>query len=418
MRLLACVSVFETESQLRIGRDLDLPLRKLLFWCHLAAGVVAGAVILVMSVTGVLLAFERQVLAFAERDLRATTAEAQRTPLPPSRIVAAASAASPGTPASNVILRRDRLAPASVAFGRERTLFVNRYSGEVLGEGAGGLRHFFHVNEDLHRALALKAAGKKVTGAANLVFLFIVFSGLYLWIPRRPTRGSFRNVTLFRGGLSGRARDFNWHNVLGVWSFLPLVAIVFSGVVISYPWAGALVYRVLGSEPPRPQNSEREGSPRRNAGNRERRAGGDGGQLDRLWNAAFANAMNVAPQWQSVSVRLPLSEKGPVAFALDEGNGARPDKRSQLMLDPRSGRVVEHKTYSKQSAGQKARAWLRWIHTGEAGGVPGQIVATLASAASVVLVWTGIALALRRLRRWRVISEPVVPQQQLEEVES
>ncbi len=374
-----------------------MPLRKFFFWLHLAAGVTAGLVILTMSVTGVLLAFERQIVGWAEGDLRATQSEVTGQPLPVSAILAAAVAASPDAKPSNLILRSDPHAPATVAFGRERTLFVHRYSGAVLGEGAKSLRGFFQVNEDLHRWLALKGegrtVGKKITGIANAIFLFIVLSGLYLWIPKRKTRAAFRNVAWFRGGLSGRGRDFNWHNVLGVWSFVPLVLIVFSGMVISFPWAGALVYRAFGDKPPQ----STEGAPRN--GNREAR-GGNNEQLDRLWTAAMTNAANVAPQWRSISGRLPLSQKGPVTFSVDEGNGARPDKRSQLMIDPRSGGVVEHKTYGAQSSGQKARAWLRWIHTGEAGGVAGQIIAAIATAAAVVLVWTGIALALRRFRRW------------------
>lgn len=375
-----------------------MPLRKFFFWLHLAAGVTAGLVILTMSVTGVLLAFERQIVGWAERDLRATQSDVTGRPLPVSAILAAAVAASPDAKPSNLILRSDPHAPVTVAFGRERTLFVNRYSGVVLGEGAKSLRGFFQVNEDLHRWLALKGdgrtVGKKITGIANAIFLFIVLSGLYLWIPKRKTRAAFRNVAWFRGGLKGRGRDFNWHNVLGVWSFVPLVLIVFSGMVISFPWASAVVYRAFGDKPPQ----STEGPPRN--GNREARGGGDSEQLDRLWTAAVTNAANVAPHWKSISGRLPLSQKGPVTFAVDEGNGARPDKRSQLMLDPRSGAVVEHKTYAAQSSGQKARAWLRWIHTGEAGGVPGQIIAAIATAAAVVLVWTGIALALRRFRRW------------------
>jgi uncharacterized iron-regulated membrane protein len=115
-------------------------------------------------------------------------------------------------------------------------------------------------------------------------------------------------------------------------------------------------------------------------------------------------------------VRLPLSPKAPVAFALDEGNGARPDKRSQLLIDPRTARVVEHKTYAQQEAGQRARSWLRWIHTGEAGGILGQFVAMLASAAAVVLVYTGLALALRRFAR--SLRGAPAPAQQLVEEES
>jgi|GEM_PF-2469048 len=41
-------------------------IRKGLFWLHLIAGVAAGVVILVMSVTGVLLTYERQILAWED----------------------------------------------------------------------------------------------------------------------------------------------------------------------------------------------------------------------------------------------------------------------------------------------------------------------------------------------------------------
>ena len=45
--------------------------------------------------------------------------------------------------------------------------------------------------------------------------------------------------------------------------------------------------------------------------------------------------------------------------------------------------------------------WLRFIHTGEAFGLAGQTVAGLVSAGGAVLVYTGLALALRRLAAWR-----------------
>ena len=39
--------------------------RSTIFWIHLVCGVVTGAVVLMMSVTGVLLTYERQILAYA-----------------------------------------------------------------------------------------------------------------------------------------------------------------------------------------------------------------------------------------------------------------------------------------------------------------------------------------------------------------
>ena len=47
--------------------------RKLLFWLHLFAGVTAGAVILIMSGTGVILALKPQIQNWIDRDVRYVT---------------------------------------------------------------------------------------------------------------------------------------------------------------------------------------------------------------------------------------------------------------------------------------------------------------------------------------------------------
>ena len=41
-------------------------LRKIIFWCHLSTGVTAGLIVLTMSITGVLLTYERQIIAWAD----------------------------------------------------------------------------------------------------------------------------------------------------------------------------------------------------------------------------------------------------------------------------------------------------------------------------------------------------------------
>jgi uncharacterized iron-regulated membrane protein len=44
--------------------------RTLLFWLHLTAGVLAGTIVLIMSITGVALTYEKQVLEPGRRRLR------------------------------------------------------------------------------------------------------------------------------------------------------------------------------------------------------------------------------------------------------------------------------------------------------------------------------------------------------------
>ena len=49
--------------------------RKIIFWMHLTAGATAGVVIFIMCVTGALLAFERQIIEFSEKDVRHTVTQ-------------------------------------------------------------------------------------------------------------------------------------------------------------------------------------------------------------------------------------------------------------------------------------------------------------------------------------------------------
>jgi uncharacterized iron-regulated membrane protein len=380
--------------------------REVFFWLHFAVGLAVGAVIFVMCVTGALLTYERQITEWADREYRVAPPPSGER-LPVSTLVARAQAVRTGAPPTAVTLQADPVVPAAVSFGREGLLYVNPYTGQVLGEGSPGVRAFFHRVTEWHRWLGAKGEGRDraraVTGASNLGFLILVLSGLILWVPREWTRRRVRNVAWFRRGLRGKARDFNWHNVLGLWAWAPLVVIVASGVVMSYPWANGLVFGLVGERPPeRPAEGSREGAGRGERGEPgEEGPGLDG--LDRLWSRAEREF----PGWQSLSARLPDSPRAPVTFTIARGDRGRPDLRAQLTLDRRSGEVVRWETFVSQGPGRRLRSWIRWAHTGEAAGFFGQTLAGLATASAAVLVWTGWAMAWRRLfprRRARMTS--------------
>lgn len=380
--------------------------RSLLFWIHLAVGLTAGIVILVMSVTGVLLTYQRQVTAWADtrHDHVASPAGAVRQPL--EALVAAARGVETEAAPTTVTLRSNPSAPVQVAFGRTRTLFVDPYTGRVLGEGSPGVRRFFAVVTDWHRWLGRagesRDTARAVTGAANLGFLFLVMSGFYLWWPRRWTQAVLRNVLWFRRGLGPKARDFNWHNVIGFWTCVPLFLVVLSGVVISYPWASAAVYKAFGETPPHrqgPPGGEGGGAA---AGGARGGAGGRGAPvpLDGL-GALLARAERQVPGWRTIRLQLPTSAGAPVAFTIDRGTGGQPHKQGQLTLDRRTGQVKQWKPYSAGTPGARMRSFLRFAHTGEVGGIVGQTIAGIASLGAAFLVWTGLALAWRRFRSWR-----------------
>jgi uncharacterized iron-regulated membrane protein len=99
-------------------------------------------------------------------------------------------------------------------------------------------------------------------------------------------------------------------------------------------------------------------------------------------------------------LRLPASQTAPLAFAIDKGDGGQPHLRSTLTLERQTGAVVSYEAFTDLSPGRRIRNVMRFAHTGEVLGIPGQTVAGVVSAGGAVLVWTGLALAWRRFRSW------------------
>jgi uncharacterized iron-regulated membrane protein len=87
-------------------------------------------------------------------------------------------------------------------------------------------------------------------------------------------------------------------------------------------------------------------------------------------------------------------------FTIDRGDGGQPHLRSTLTLDTSTAEIARFETFSDLTLGRRIRNIMRFAHTGEVFGVPGQTIAGVASAGGAVLVWTGLALAWRRLRAW------------------
>ncbi len=352
-------------------------IRKAIFWVHLGAGILAGVIILVMSVTGVLLTYERQL-----------TERADGFSLTPGQQTVGLEKLLENRKPSAVTFDSDPAKPVALQFGRTKTEFFNPHTGESLGEGNTAVRGFFRTMLMWHRWLGREGAsqpvGKAIIGAGNLIFLFLVVSGIFLWCPKRWTLSGLRLITLFQRRLKGRGRDWNWHNVLGFWSAIPLLFIVASGVVMSYPWANALVFKLAGESAP-PAGGQ---PPKSTAA----------GNLAGV-GAALAAVKSANPDWKTIQLQLP---PGKIAsFAVSDSHRGRPDRRRQVTVDLATSQILKTEGMEVQTTGRQARTWLRWIHTGEAGGLAGQTIAGLASAAAAVLVWTGFALSCRRFFKRR-----------------
>ncbi len=278
---------------------------------------------------------------------------------------------------------------------------LNPYSGEEMQVGSLALENFFGAVTGWHRWFNIsgenRAIARSITGACNLIFLFLILSGIYLWLPKTWRWIRFKaRMLLDTSPPNSKARDFNWHHVFGIWCALPLAIIVATASVFNYSWANNLVYQVYGEEAPQrgqaptnqiaAENSESVNLFSTNFLN-----------LDELLDSAKQITEQNLGNWQSISINLPSNNDDNVGFAINQSLGGQPQKQFTLSLDRTSGEMISLSGLADSSPGQRARRIVRFLHTGEVLGLWGQTIAGLVSFAALLMVWTGFALAYRRL---------------------
>lgn len=360
---------------------------------HLGAGVVAGALIVFFSVTGALLAYERPIVHAADRSFYAAEPAMSTAPRMPLDVLLAHAATSLSAPVDALTLHQDADLPVEIETANRDVFFVDPRSGRVQGPVSPRLRAFFAQVTALHRWFGLSnahhAAATAVKGAVALLLLFQLVSGAILWLPHRWTRTSWRAGTVPRLRARGRARNYNWHKVTGFWIGLPLAIVVMTGVIMAFPSANALLFRLARSPLP-----VRNG----NAGPRRHEVGKHA--LPEHLDQAFTQATSNVNGWQSATLRLASGTPG-LNFIVDRGDGGHPEVREQVLIDPKTLQVRRREPFSALSRGQQWRSWVRFAHTGEAGGWWGETLALVTACGAALLSLTGITLSFDRLRRWQ-----------------
>lgn len=380
-----------------------MKLRPLIFWPHLAAGVLGGIVILIMSVTGVLLTYERQIVESVERSYSAPGDIAQ-APLKVEELLEIGRREAPGEQHFELRFVNRPGSPVTIAAGRDRVFLTDPYTGAILRDGPGSTARFFDFVTRLHRWLAIDGEGfdaaRATTAYGNLFFLLLILSGIYLWLPRVWNRPILKSRIYFNPKVdNSKARDFNWHHVFSFWALIPLMLICLTATVFYFPWANSAVYAAFGEE-----------VPARDGGEHMDAAAPVGGAMTQqaLFEAAMAHAAaNEAADWYSIWMEASETPGAPVHFYVDRSIGHRPSLAYELTLDGADGAVLEFMRTADFSPGDQARGFVRFLHTGEVFGVVGQTIAGLSSFAACMLVYTGFALAWRRL-----VQPMLVPRQQ------
>ncbi|MFL2840914.1 MAG: PepSY-associated TM helix domain-containing protein [Pseudohongiellaceae bacterium] len=376
-------------------------IRKTIFWAHLISGVTAGLVIFMMSITGVLLTYERQIEKIFQRNDYLDNELRLPTALPIDKLIVKGEYVNSNLSIDSVIVTNHPGAPLTLRAGRTFSIELNPFTGEEMHIGSPHLENFFRVVTNWHRWFNTngddRVLGRAITGLCNLIFLFLIFSGLYLWLPKTWRWFMFKiRLKLYAKPPNGRARDYNWHHFFGIWCAVPLAVIVATATVFNYSWANNLVYQVYGEEVPQRSLTSTSEQARIDSKNVDV-ISTKYLNLNELLQSAQQYTEQIFGNWETISIALPAINEDQVIFEINQSLGGQPQKQFTLTLDRNSGEQLSLTGLSDASPAQRARRIIRFLHTGEVLGFWGQTIAGVVSFATLLMVWSGLALAYRRL---------------------
>ncbi len=348
-------------------------MRRLILTLHLVVALAAGVFLLILGVTGSIMAFEPELGRLMHRRESYVVPGVRAKSL--ADLGAAASAAVGGQTPSAFALSTDPSVSYQVIF-RGRVAYVNQYTGDVLGVRDSGPDLLARIHQ-LHLRLLLPNTrtsdpGQTIVKWAGVAMFVLLASGVYLWWP-------LKRVRISRSG-NTRRFWFDLHNAVGIGAAVFLFVAAATGVVIGFDDAIVpLVYRATSTQPlavyGRPAfTSTPSGAPI---------------PVDRALEIARAALPGASP----VLVNVP-GRTGVYAVNARFPEDLTPGGRSRIYIDQYTGRVLLAEGSRTAPAGTRLVTLNRALHTGDVFGTPSRLLMCLVSLTVVVQLVSGLSMWL------------------------
>lgn len=223
-------------------------MKKIFRKIHLWLSVPFGIFITLICFSGAMLVFEKEITEWCRPEVYFVE-EANGRPLPADSLMRLVSATLPDSvEATGVTIPSDpeRTWQVSLSKPRRASLYVNPYTGEITGRSER--LAFYDTMFHLHRWMMGSSTGfgKLLVGVSTLMLVFILVTGILMWLSNRkkPLRKSL--VISFTKGWPKFWHDL--HVAGGIYTTIFLLAIALTGLTWSFSWYRTGFYGMLGVE--------------------------------------------------------------------------------------------------------------------------------------------------------------------------
>ena len=372
------VTPLRARAKRRDARNNIMKLRRIMLWIHGWIGITIGAWLAVVGLTGSVLVWRTEVQP--QLQARLMMVQPQPTKASLQAVYDTVEKAYPGQKIDRIFLPR---APSQTYQVRlpvaQTSVFVNPYSGQIVGEVAH-TRSFYDWVDELHVRLLADDVGHFLVGIGGFALFTMALSGLWLWWPRRA---QWRRAFVPKLSTNWRGRNYELHRVTGAFVCLFLMSNAVTGVMLVWNKQATSVLELILSSRPKARVAKTKAGRWRS--------------LDDL----SARASAALPGGQISRITWPKKKGAPLVIRMQLPGELNPAGNSAVSLDPTSGRVL--KIENSRDADALTRALdLRYpIHTGEWGGIFTKILYTLLGLTLPAFYVSGLVLWFFKFQKKR-----------------
>jgi uncharacterized iron-regulated membrane protein len=251
-------------------------------------------------------------------------------------------------------------------------VFLNPYSGEVLGSRAGESISF-HLRH-AHRELLAGKAGALLVNCISLLLVLQSLSGLYLWWP-------LKRVSV-KVGASWRRFNFDLHHAVGFFSSAFICVLAITGVVKAYAIDLQPFFDRITNSPAMTRTL-----PSRSAAGSATHA-----PLDTI----VTSARGKLPGAAVARIQPPAGKDGSWVVSMKYPEDSTIPGRSWVVVNQYSGEILGFQDSRTAPLGTQITIQNRAIHVGGIYGAPTRILAFLTAFSVLVQTVTGLLMWWRK----------------------
>ena len=394
-------------------------MKKIFRQIHLWLSIPFGLIITVICFSGAALVFENEIMELCRHDFYYVS-KVEETPLPAGELAQKVAATLPDSiSVTGISISSDPAKAYQVNLSKPRraSVYIDQYTGEIKGKYERA--PFFTTMFKLHRWLldSMKPDGgifwgKMIVGVSTLMFVFVLISGIIIWLPRSAK--ALKNSLKISVNKGWKRFWYDLHIAGGLYTFIFLLVLALTGLTWSFGWYRTGFYKAFGVEMQEKgegrmekeegkkrdmkekERSEKEGEDRKGRNQRK-------GETHSLLPSQFSPLPSPYALWQKVYEQLKVQNPDYKQITVSNGTANVSFNRfgnqrasDRYSFNPRNGEITEATLYKDLDNSGKIRGWIFSVHVGSWGGMFTRILSFIASLLGATLPLTGYYLWIKK----------------------